>query len=290
MAEQEIHRDIPLPGSSSMNNQSIGIFDSGVGGLSILREIRDLLPHEDLHYFADQAHVPYGARSLEEVRGYCEEITSFLLRQGAKLIVVACNTASAASLFSLRNRFPDMLFVGMEPAVKPAAELSLNGVVGVLATPATFQGELFASVVERFAEGVTVLPQTIPNLVERIEAGEIDTPETRSILSRAIQPLLDSGADTLVLGCTHYPFIIPILQELAGEGVKVINPSPAIARQTLRLITDNNLHTSKNEGGEVVCYTSADPQSLTKMLPLVDLASAKILQVKWLGDSIEFIA
>ena len=289
MAEQEVHRSVTQPGRRSMNNQPIGIFDSGVGGLSILREIRNLLPHEDLHYFADQAHVPYGARSLEEVRGYCEEITSFLLRQGAKLIVVACNTASAASLFSLRNRFSDMLFVGMEPAVKPAAELSLNGVVGVLATPATFQGELFASVVERFAEGVTVLPQTIPNLVERIEAGEIDTPETRSILSRAIQPLLDSGADTLVLGCTHYPFIIPILQELAGEGVKVINPSPAIARQTLRLITDNNLHTSKNEGGEVVCYTSADPQSLTKMLPLVDLASAKILQVKWLRDSIEFI-
>lgn len=289
MAEQEIHRDALQPGSSSMNNQPIGIFDSGVGGLSILREIRNLLPHEDLHYFADQAHVPYGARSLEEVRSYCEEITSFLLRQGAKLIVVACNTASAASLYYLRNHFPDLLFVGMEPAVKPAAELTLNGVVGVLATPATFQGELFASVVERFAEGVTVLPQTIPDLVERIEAGEIDTPETRSILSRAIQPLLDSGADTLVLGCTHYPFIIPILQELAGEGVKVINPSPAIARQALRLITSNNLLASQDEAGEVVCYTSSDPRSLTTMLPLVDLASAKILRVEWLGNSISII-
>jgi glutamate racemase len=289
MAEQEIHRDALQPGSSSMNNQPIGIFDSGVGGLSILREIRNLLPHEDLHYFADQAHVPYGARSLEEVRSYCEEITSFLLRQGAKLIVVACNTASAASLYYLRNHFPDLLFVGMEPAVKPAAELTLNGVVGVLATPATFQGELFASVVERFAEGVTVLPQTIPDLVERIEAGEIDTPETRSILSRAIQPLLDSGADTLVLGCTHYSFIIPILQELAGEGVKVVNPSPAIARQALRLITSNNLLASQDEAGEVVCYTSDDPQSLTSMLPLVDLASAKILRVVWRGGSIETI-
>ena len=272
-----------------MNNQPIGIFDSGVGGLSILREIRNLLPQEDLHYFADQAHVPYGARSLEEVRVYCEEITSFLLRQGAKLIVVACNTASAASLYSLRNRFPDMLFVGMEPAVKPAAESTLNGVVGVLATPATFQGELFASVVERFAEGVTVLPQTVPDLVERIEAGEIDTPAIRNIISRAIQPLLDAGADTLVLGCTHYPFIIPILQELAGEGVKVINPSPAIARQTLRLITGNDLRASKNEAGEVVCYTSADPQPLTTMLPLVDLPSAKILQVEWVGGSIDII-
>lgn len=269
-----------------MNNQPIGIFDSGVGGLSILREIRNLLPREDLQYFADQAHVPYGARSLEEVQGYSEGITSFLLRQGAKLIVVACNTASAASLYYLRNRFPDLLFVGMEPAVKPAAELTDNGVVGVLATPATFQGKLFASVVERFAEGVTILPQTIPGLVDQIEAGEIDSPETRKILSRAIQPLLDSGADTLVLGCTHYPFIIPILQELAGDGVQVINPSPAIARQTLRLITSNNLLTSETKAGEVVCYTSADPQSLTTMLPLVDLAPVKIIRVKWLGDSI----
>jgi len=269
-----------------MSNQPIGIFDSGVGGLSILREIRNLLPHEDMHYFADQAHVPYGARSLEEVRGYSEGITSFLLNQGAKLIVVACNTASAASLYHLRNRFPDLLFVGMEPAVKPAAESTLNGIVGVLATPATFQGELFASVVERFAEGVTILPQTIPDLVERIEAGEIGTPETRAIISLAIQPLLDSGVDTLVLGCTHYPFIIPILQELAGAGVRVINPSPAIARQTIRLITDNNLRTAKNKTGEVVCYTSAEPQSLSTMLPLVDLASAEILPVKWLGDSI----
>ncbi|MCJ7570239.1 MAG: glutamate racemase [Anaerolineales bacterium] len=269
-----------------MNDQPLGIFDSGVGGLSILREIRTLLPHEDLHYFADQAHVPYGARSLEEVRGYSEGITSFLLRQGAKLIVVACNTASAASLYHLRNLFPDLLFVGMEPAVKPAVESTLNGVVGVLATPATFQGELFASVVERFAEGVTVLPQTIPDLVERIEAGEIDTPETRKILSRAIQPLLDSGVDTLVLGCTHYPFIIPILQELVSESVKVINPSPAIARQTLRLLPGNNLLASKNKAGDVVCYTSADPKSLTTMLPLVDLASAEVIPVKWLGDSI----
>lgn len=269
-----------------MNSQPIGIFDSGIGGLSILREIRTLLPQENLHYFADQAHVPYGARSLQEVRGYSEGITSFLLSQGAKLIVVACNTASAAGLYHLRDRFPDIPFVGMEPAVKPAAESTLNGVVGVLATPATFQGELFASVVERFAKGVTVLPQTIPHLVERIEAGEIDTIETRKILSRAIQPLLDSGADTLVLGCTHYPFIIPILQEIAGDGVKVINPAPAIARQTLRLLTSNNLLSSKNEAGEVLCYTSADPQSLTRMLPIVDLASVKILRLKWLGDVI----
>lgn len=269
-----------------MNKFPIGIFDSGVGGLSILREIRNLLPNEDLHYFADQAHVPYGARSLEEVRGYSEGITSFLLERGAKLIVVACNTASAASLYHLRDRFPEMLFVGMEPAVKPAVQITRNGIVGVLATTATFQGELFASVVDRFAKGVTVIPVSVPGLVEQIEAGEIDTPETREILRLAIQPILDSSADTLVLGCTHYPFIIPVLQELAGDEVTVINPSPAIARQTLHLLTNNNLLTSESGVGKVVVYSSAVRPSLAAMLSLVDLASAEILPVTWLGDAI----
>jgi len=170
--------------------------------------------------------------------------------------------------------------------VKPAVQKTQNGIVGVLATTATFQGELFASVVDRFAEGVTVIPQTVPGLVEQIEAGEIDTPETREILRLAVQPILESGADTLVLGCTHYPFIIPVLQELAGEEVTVINPSPAVARQTLRLLTDNNLLTEENRAGKVIVYTSALRPSLARMLSLVDLASAETLPLTWLGDSI----
>ncbi|HBY07279.1 MAG TPA: glutamate racemase, partial [Chloroflexi bacterium] len=147
----------------------VGIFDSGVGGLSVLREIRIQLPHEDLIFFADQAHVPYGPRSLEQVRAFSEAITRFLLDHGAKLIVVACNAASAAALYHLRETFPEIPFVGMEPAVKPAAEQTQSGVVGVLATPATFQGELYASVVERFASDVIVLQDTCPGLVAQIE-------------------------------------------------------------------------------------------------------------------------
>ena len=158
----------------------IGVFNSGVGGLSVLRPLRQQLPAESFVFFADQAHVPYGPRPLEEVRRFSVGITRFLIEQGARLIVVACNTASAAALQHLRDSFPGIRFVGMEPAVKPAAEQSRTRAVGVLATPATFQGALFASVVERFAQGVSVLPQTLPGLVERIEAGDLDGPQARA--------------------------------------------------------------------------------------------------------------
>jgi glutamate racemase len=220
----------------------IGIFDSGVGGLSVLREIRKQLPTEPVIFLADQAHVPYGPRSLEEVRGFSEAITRFLLAQGAKLIIVACNTASAAALHHLRETFPDIPFVGMEPAVKPAAENSHSHVVGVLATPATFQGALYASVVERFAQDVTLLQHTCPGLVQKIEAGELDAPETRRILEDALLPMLEQGIDTVVLGCTHYPFVIPLIEQIAGPGVRVIDPAPAVARQTARLMEANGLH------------------------------------------------
>ena len=219
----------------------IGIFDSGVGGLSVLRAVRERLPNQALLYLGDQAHVPYGPRPLEEVRAFSEAITRRLLDDGAQLIVVACNTASAAALHSLRAAFPETPFVGMEPAVKPAAESTHSGVVGVLATPATFQGELYASVVERFASGVTVLQDTCPGLVDRIEAGDLDGPRTREILTRALEPMLARGMDTVVMGCTHYPFVIPLIQEIAGPGVRVIDPAPAVARQTERVLTERGL-------------------------------------------------
>ncbi|MCB9134214.1 MAG: glutamate racemase [Anaerolineales bacterium] len=216
--------------------QPIGLFDSGVGGLSVYREIRKQLPHENLIYFADQAHVPYGARTLEEVRALSETITRWLLTQGAKMIVIPCNTASAAALHYLRQKFPDVPFVGMEPAVKPAAEQTQTGVVGVLATPVTFQGELYASVVERFAQGVNVLQHTCPGLVNEIEQGAVHGNGARHILEDALHPMLAKGIDTVVLGCTHYPFVIPLIQEIAGPNVRVIDPSPAVARQVRRLL------------------------------------------------------
>jgi glutamate racemase len=219
----------------------IGIFDSGVGGLSVLRAIRERLPAQAVLYLADQAHVPYGPRPMEEVYAFSEAITRYLLGQGARLIVVACNTASAAALYPLRAAFPDIPFVGMEPAVKPAAEVTHSGVVGVLATPATFQGALYASVVERFASGVTVLQDVCPGLVGRIEAGDLDGPQTRAILEKALRPMLARGMDTVVMGCTHYPFVIPVIQEICGAGVRVIDPAPAVARQTARVLAANGL-------------------------------------------------
>jgi glutamate racemase len=221
------------------NHPSIGIFDSGVGGLSVLRAIWEELPDEDILYIADQAHVPYGARPLEEVRLFSEQITRYLIYQGARLVVVACNTASAAALKYLRQVFPETPFVGMEPAVKPAAEQTRSGVVGVLATPATFQGDLYASVVERFASGVKILQHTCPGLVKQIEAGHLNTPKTRRILEEALQPMLAKGIDTVVLGCTHYPFVIPLIQEITGPGVRVIDPAPAVARQVYRLLMES---------------------------------------------------
>ncbi len=259
----------------------IGIFDSGVGGLSVLRAVRQQLPHEAVLYLADQGHVPYGPRPLAEVRAFSEEITRFLLARGAKLIVVACNTASAAALHHLRQTFPDVPFVGMEPAVKPAAEHTQTGVVGVLATPATFQGALYASVVERFANGVRLIQQTCPGLVAQIEAGQLDTPETRAILEDALLPMLEKGIDTVVLGCTHYPFVIPLIQEIVGPQVRVIDPAPAVARQVGRLLEAKRLRHPASKSGALRFYTSGPMEGLADMLPSLLGESCPVQTVVW---------
>jgi len=269
-----------------MSSQPIGLLDSGVGGLSILRETRRLLPAEDVVFFADQAHVPYGSRPLAEVREYSEGITRFLLERGAKLIVVACNTASAAALRHLRSVFPGTPFVGMEPAVKPAAKATRTRLVGVLATPATFQGELFASVVERFAGGVRILEQTLPGLVVRIEDGDLDGPGTRAILEEALNPLLAQGVDTLVLACTHYPFVIPLIQQIAGPGVRVIDPSPAIARQTQRVLASRALAEPGGNNGAVTFLTSGDPSRLAAMAERLIGERGPSRQAHWEGPDL----
>jgi glutamate racemase len=240
----------------------IGIFDSGVGGLSVLKEVRGLLPEESLLYVADQAHVPYGSLRLRQVRAFAEGIARYLLEQGAKMIVVACNTASAAGLRHLRRLWPEVPFVGMEPAIKPAAEQTRTGVVGILATPATFQGALFASLVERFASGARLLKATCPGLVSQIEKGEMETAATRLILEKALRPMLAKGMDCLVLGCTHYPLVLPLIRRIVGEAVEVIDPSPAVARQVARLLDARGLRRVTGPEGEVRLCSTGSPLQL----------------------------
>lgn len=268
-------------------HQPIGFFDSGVGGLSVLRALRKQLPRESVLYFADQGHVPYGPRPLEEVRSFSKEITRFLLNLGAKIIVVACNTASAAALHTLRQVFPSVSFVGMEPAVKPAAESTRTGKVGVLATPATFQGVLYASVVERFAGQVILLQHTCPGLVQQIEKGRLDTAETRAILEAALNPMLGQGIDTVVLGCTHYPFVIPLIQEIVGAQVRVIDPAPAVARQAGRLLESAGLLESGSSSGTLQFYTSGSRQEFRNLLPRLLGEDGPVQKIEWDGVTIK---
>lgn len=268
-------------------HQPIGFFDSGVGGLSVLRALRKQFAGESVIYFADQGHVPYGPRPLEEVRSFSKEITRFLLSLGAKIIVVACNTASAAALHTLRQTFSSVSFVGMEPAVKPAAESTQTGKVGVLATPATFQGALYASVVERFAGHVALLQNTCPGLVQQIEAGELDTPATRAILEAALNPMLVQGIDTVVLGCTHYPFVIPLIQGIVGPKVRVIDPAPAVARQTGRLLSSAGLLESGARTGRLQFYTSGDRKAFRNLLPRLLGEDGPVQEITWEGLRIQ---
>lgn len=264
----------------------IGVFDSGVGGLSVVRAIRSDLPSVPVIYAGDQIHVPYGLRPMEEVRGFSRAITRFLLQQGSRLIVVACNTASAAALHYLREEFPEVPFVGMEPAVKPAAEITRSGVVGVLATPATFQGELYASVVERFAQHVKILTDTCPGLVGQIEAGKLDDPETDAILHRALDPMIRAGVDTVVMGCTHYPFVIPQIQQIVGSNVRVIDPAPAIARQVGRLLKEHSWYVPDATPVEPVIFTSGDTMELQSFLRTMLGAELFVQHIRWQGTSI----
>lgn len=259
----------------------IGVFDSGIGGLSVMRALRALLPFQSMIYLGDQAHVPYGIRQVEEVRQFSHAITRFLMDHGSRLIVVACNTASVAALRSLREMYPQTPFVGMEPAVKPAAEQTRSGTVGVLATTATFQTEMYASVVERFAHGVTILEDDCPGLVSQIEKGDLDGMETKQILERALHPMLEKGVDTIVMGCTHYPFVIPLIQEIVGPNVRVIDPAPAIARQVKRMLEAYQLVTEDQSPGTVRFITTGDPIQFARLIQVLLGEKHKTEQAEW---------
>ncbi|MCS6800607.1 MAG: glutamate racemase [Chloroflexota bacterium] len=226
----------------------IGVFDSGVGGLTVAREIRALLPNEHLIYYADNAHCPYGERPGEEVTALAAAAAARLLDEGVKLIVVACNSASGAALHELRRRYP-VPFVGMVPAIKPACALSARGRVGVLATTLTVQAELFSDVVTRFARDCRLTIQTCPGLAEAIERGEIDTPATREMVRAYLRPLKAAAVDVVVLGCTHYPYLRPTIEREMGEGVVVVDSGAAVARQVRRVLSERDLLTDREEAG-----------------------------------------
>ncbi|BBP74859.1 glutamate racemase [Pseudomonas gingeri] len=251
-----------------MREAPIGVFDSGIGGLSVLNEISALLPGESLLYVADCGHIPYGEKSPAYIRQRCEAIAGFLREQGAKALVIACNTATVAGVADLRQRYPDWPLVGMEPAVKPAAAATRSGVVGVLATTGTLQSAKFAALLDRFASDVRVVTQPCPGLVEMIEDGDLHSPALRQLLASYVEPLLAAGCDTIILGCTHYPFLKPLLLEMIPASISLIDTGAAVARQLQRLLQGRDL-LSAGPAREAQFWTSADPHHLRKILPML---------------------
>jgi glutamate racemase len=242
----------------------IGVFDSGVGGLTLLREIRAALPREDLVYVADAGHLPYGDKSLDYVRERGFAVARFLAGLGAKAVVVACNTATAAAIDPLRERFA-IPFIGVEPAVKPAAAASRSGVIGVLATAATLKSSRYASLVARFAQGRQVLEQPCAGLADHIEQGRLDDAATEGLVRGFVQPLLDAGADTIVLGCTHYPLIAHIVRRIAGPQVEVVENGTAVARELSRQLVANASLRSEGAGTETF-WSSGDTRDIAAVI------------------------
>ncbi len=216
--------------------EKVGFFDSGIGGISVLREFRRLRPNAEVYYIADWQYCPYGKKADAVILERAHVLTENLLKQGCKLIVVACNTATAVAIDSLRATYPDVPFVGMEPAIKPAALQSKTGVVAILATPNTFNGRLYKETAARFAGGVKIITATGEGFVELVENGEFVSEHAKAIVSRIVLPLIREGVDHIVLGCTHYPFLKGVMQKIAGPDVEIVDPSLPVAMRAVSLL------------------------------------------------------
>lgn len=223
-----------------INHRPVGIFDSGVGGLSVLKEIRKRLPAESILYFADSGNCPYGSRIEDQVLALARRKIEFLLDRGCKLIVIACNTVTAVAISTLRTEYP-VPFIGMEPALKPAALKTRTGKIGILATENTFKGRLFRQTFERHANGLDVFVQPGHGLVELVEQGEQDGEKARQLLETYLTPMLEKGADTIVLGCTHYPFLKEMIRSIVQDRADIIDPSDAVAAQTAKILDQFSL-------------------------------------------------
>ena len=246
----------------------IGIFDSGVGGLSVFREIKKILPEEKYIYYSDNAHCPYGEKSKEYIIDRARHITDFLIGQGADIIVVACNTATAAAIKTLREEYT-IPFIGMEPAVKPAAAITKTGIVGVLATAGTLKAEKYRDTKGRHAEDVIVVEHIGKGFVELVESGLTTGQRAEAIVAESLEPLLDAGADTIVLGCTHYPFLSETIAKVASDltpsrQFSIIDPAPAVARHILDVMTEEDI--IKREGFSISLHASGDATLLKEMV------------------------
>lgn len=267
-------KNVPIRPAASAD-APIGVFDSGVGGISVLQHIHALLPHEQLLYVADSKYAPYGSKTPDEIQSRCFAITDFLIEKGVKAIVVACNTATAAAIDLMRARYA-LPIIGMEPAVKPAAEASKNGVIGVLATVGTLKSAQFAGLLESYGRNVKVVTQGCVGLVECIERGELRGDATLNLLEKYCQPLLDEGADTIVLGCTHYPFVKPLIRQIVGAEITLIDTGAAVAKHLQKRLAAIDLLTSHKEPGSVRFWTNSQAADAKRVIEALWSRSAEV--------------
>ena len=251
---------------------TIGIMDSGSGGLSVLREIVRLLPADKFLYYSDNANCPYGEKTPEFIQARCKEIVTGFLAEGADAVVIACNTATAAAIAELRKTWPDVPFIGMEPAVKPAALGTRSGVIGVLATAGTLKASKYLDTRDTYAGDVKVVERVGRGFVELVESLELEGPRAEQIVRESLEPLLGAGADTVVLGCTHYPFLLPVMQRVAGPDVRFIDPAPAAARQLVRLLDARRIaHSAPDFPAlqDVTIKSSGQSETARRLLSLI---------------------
>ncbi|MGE0445727.1 MAG: glutamate racemase [Vicinamibacterales bacterium] len=261
-----------------MSSSPIGIFDSGVGGVSVLREVQRELPHEDLLYAADSAHAPYGDKPAEVITARTFAVVDFLIGQGAKAIVIACNTATGIAVDALR-RERQVPIVAIEPAIKPAVAMTRSGVVGVLATSGTIASSRFASLLERVAGPARVIPQACPGLVEEIERGAFHSQKTRALVEQYVRPLVDQGADALVLGCTHYPLIADVIADVAGPGVQVIDPAAAVAQELQRQLESRGLLADVSRAGSLRVFSTGPSAALRDVLARLGVEANDVREI-----------
>jgi glutamate racemase len=251
-----------------MSNKPIGFFDSGVGGTSVWKEVNQLLPNENTIYLADSKNAPYGEKSKETILKYSIKNTEFLLKKGCKLIVIACNTATTNTISTLRELY-NIPFIGIEPAIKPAALQSKNNAIGVLATKGTLSSELFAKTTEKYASEITIVEQVGEGLVDLIENGKLNSPETKKLLEIYIKPMLALGVDYIVLGCTHYPYLIPQIKKIVGDNVAIIDSGEAVAKQTKAILQKNDLLNINADKSTHQFYTNTNTEVLKNILGLI---------------------